>query len=59
MYLHVPGNEIGIVGQFWTNPAYHIKLEPNRDKHCKTILLLLTSSKIGTNRIVILLVQFV
>jgi hypothetical protein len=30
-YIHVPGNEIGLVGQFWPNSVYYVKLEPNRE----------------------------
>ena len=31
VYLFTPGNEIGLVSQFWPNPVNHIKLATNRE----------------------------
>ena len=31
VYLFTPGNEIGLVSQFWPNPVHHIKLATNRE----------------------------
>jgi hypothetical protein len=30
-YVHEPGSEIGLIGQYWPNPIHHVKLEPNRE----------------------------
>jgi hypothetical protein len=31
MYVFTPGNEIGLIYQFWPNPVHHIKLAANRE----------------------------
>ena len=31
VYIFTPGNEIGLINQFWPNPAHYVKLASNRE----------------------------
>ncbi len=31
MFIHTPGNEIGIIEHFWPNSVQHVKVLPSKD----------------------------